>query len=325
MKNTHLDFFGIKTYKKDGRRSLLELWNKYLELEESGWEKELIAEQKLILDGKEITFPVYAFKTLLTNGKPVKAMWVLGGVHGEEPAGPNAFFEQLDTIKKMGMSGVPMVFIPLLNPSGYSRDFRYEDEYRDFRKGHSVTDSEHYLIQEGLEKPRVETPNSKTAGDVTSWVEKTVSLYQPELVIDHHEDRVPEKFPEGDLRNLTSCYVYISGNGSKTEEIAKKINTIFKETNLPVVNKGITRFGEEIVDGMVMNYADGSIDEFLTVSKYYDPETHKLKSKHPAATVIVVETTIPFDGSISVEQRVEAHGKIVKSYPEFWAMVDSEV
>lgn len=316
--------YSVDTYKEEGRRSLVDLWTKYLELVDENWEVEVIAEQKLNLNGKEINLPVYAFKTPLIGDLSTKSMWILGGVHGEEPAGPNAFFEQLETIKEMGASGISIIFVPLLNPAGYCRDFRYEDEYRDFRKGHSVTDSEHYLLQVDSDKPRVEMPNSKTAGEITGWVEKRVGVYQPELVIDHHEDRVPEKFPEGDLRNLTSCYVYASGEGKQTREIAKRINNAFKEANLPVVDKGTTRFGEEIIDGMVTNAADGSIDEFLGVTEYYDPKTQTIKTKHPAATVIVVETTIPFDGSISVEQRVEAHRKIIKAYPEFWEMVNSK-
>lgn len=311
------------SYKEDGRRSLTELFEGYNSLFKDGWIKVIIAEQSVVLaNGSRFLLPVYSYRTPMSGTTPVESMWILGGVHGEEPAGPNAFFEKIAVINELRHSGISAVFIPLMNPAGYFRDWRYEDERRDYTKGHSVSDSEHLLLASNSEGPRVEKPASESAAKIISWVEKTSTLYLPKLAIDHHEDRVPEKFPDGDPRNLTSCYVYASGNGSHTLEIAQKINHIFKESGLPVVDSGTTRFGEAILQGVVDNASDGSIDEFLTADKYYSPPEGKIKNKYPAPTSIVVETTIPFDGSIPLSQRVLAHGKIIDSYVEYWKLVD---
>lgn len=326
VKNVIGNSANIGSYNQDGRRSLNELWSKYLELTKHGWQMEVVTKQKLPTEkGLEIILPIYAFSTPLKNSLPVKAMWILGGVHGEEPAGPNAFFEEIEKIKKLNELGISTVFLPLLNPAGYYRDFRYEDEYRDYRFGHSATDSEHYLLQSGSNKPRSETPNSLTAGEILSWVETKIKTYQPELVIDHHEDRVPEKFSDGDPRNIVSCYVYASGKSAKTLKIAKEINSIFKKVGMPVTDRGRTRFGEDIVDGVVKNTSDGSIDEFLGVSKYFDPTSKSVKLKRPASTVIVVETVIPFDQSIALSRRVHAHRQIIHSYSYFWHLLQSNI
>ena len=310
-------------YREDGRKSLTELWETYLTLIDKGWIGEIIASQEITLpDGSMAELPIFAFRTPLPAGKSEEALWVLGGVHGEEPAGPNAFSQKIDSIDHLREFGIPVVFIPLMNPAGYFRDWRYEDERRDFTKGHSVSDSEHMLLAENS-RPRTDPPASKTADQITSWIERSVSAYYPKLVIDHHEDRVPEKFPEGDPRNITSCYVYASGQGSHTADIAQAVNRLFIESGLPVIDQGTTRFGEQIISGVVANAADGSIDEFLSSAKYFSRSENRIKDKFPASTSIVVETTIPFDGSIPLIDRVRAHGKIVDSYLPFWQLVKS--
>ncbi|HSV94722.1 MAG TPA: hypothetical protein VLH94_01950 [Spirochaetia bacterium] len=301
-------------YQEDGRRSLFDLLSKYLELENFGWQAEIIATQA---DG----LPIFAFKTPLKKNHPVKSLWILGGVHGEEPAGPNAFYSQLEIIKEIGKHGIPIVFIPLMNPSGYYRDWRYENEKRDFHKGLSVTDFEPLLLNEIKKSSRSNTFSSQTASQISGWVKDTVGIYQPELVFDHHEDRVPKKFPKGDPRNITSCYVYSYGQGEKVLNIAKEINKIFIESDMPVVKNGTTRFGEKIVDGVVANSPDGSIDEFLSVSQFFDPKKQTIKSKHSAQAVFVIETTIPYDDSINLSKRQKAHENIIKSYSHFWNMI----
>jgi len=304
-----MNFFIPETYSEDGRISLSNLFESYCKLESFGWKKEVIAIQNGL--------PVIAFTTPKKENRQVKSLWILGGIHGEEPAGPNAFSSQIEVINNLGKEGIPVVFIPLLNPLGYSKDWRYENEKRDFRLGHSVGDAEHLLLdKEG--KARAVSSKSQTAKQILDWVTKTIPIFQPELVIDHHEDRVTETYPSGDSRNLTSCYLYLSGKNGKGIDIAKEINQIFKNTGLPVVDNGTTRFGEAIQDGMVTNVSDGSIDEFFISEKYIDPNTHKIISKPPASVVIVVETTIPFDSSISLTKRQIAHEEVIKSYGYFW-------
>lgn len=264
--------------------------------------------------------PIIALTTPLKDNNPVKSLWILGGIHGEEPAGPNAFFTQIEVINSLAKEGIPTVFIPLLNPLGYSKDWRYENEKRDFRLGHSVADAEHLLLN-SKGNPRIDSPNSQTAKQILNWVTKTILQYQPELVFDHHEDVVDKIYPPGDSRNLTSCYVYLSGNDNNGIDIAKSIDQIFKDTSLPVVDNGTTRFGEKIQDGIVPNTQDGSIDEFFVSEKYFDINTQKIVTKRPTPVVLVVETTVPFDNPIPLAKRQTAHEKIINAYSDFWKKI----
>jgi len=271
---------------EDGRIPLSILLDNFKSLIDLGWQMETITIQSP-------DFPVLAFKTPLKNSKPQKSLWIIGGIHGEEPAGPNAFSEELETINNLAKEGIPVVFIPLFNPSGYFRDWRYENEKRDFKVGQSVTD---FVSIKG-----------KTNTEVVDWVKKTALVYIPDLVFDHHEDKVDEKYSETDPHNLSSCYIYASGNEDKHQKIAKTVKQIIKDSRLPIVENGITRFDEEIIDGVVANISDGSIDEYLSST---------------ASAVIVVETTIPFDSSLLLKYRVKAHRNIIKSYSEFWHMIN---
>lgn len=274
-----------ETYSEDGRISISSLQEKYQKLVDLGWQSETITMQK--------GYPIVAYTTPLKNNRPTKSLWILGGIHGEEPAGPNAFSTQIETINGLAKEGIPVVFIPLLNPYGYSKDWRYENEKRDFHLGQSVTD--------------FSSIKGETNTHVVNFIKKTATVYLPELVFDHHEDRVAEIYPEGDPRNISSCYVYVYGSNPIAKEISQSVNQIFKNSGLPIVEKGLTRFGEKITDGFVMSNQDGSVDEYL--------------ASLSASVVIVIETTIPYDSSIPLKKRQIAHQEIIKQYSNYWKRI----
>ena len=60
----------------------------------------------------------------LRSPKKGPAIWVLAGIHGEEPAGPNAVAAAIADIAMLGEHR-PVVLLPLLNPHGYARNWRY--------------------------------------------------------------------------------------------------------------------------------------------------------------------------------------------------------
>ena len=303
-------------YFEDERLSLIEMYQSFEILEQKGWLKELICFQKV--EGSD-AFPIYGYLSVPNPTEPIESLWIMGGVHGEEPAGPNAFAQMIDHISALKEYSIPVMFLPMLNPSRYSRDFRYENEFRDFRKGQSVTDSEHLLLNdEG--RARSDQPISQTSKEITGWVVKNFTTYLPKLVIDHHEDRVPERFSEGDPRSISGCYVYYSGRSRKKIEIAASIVDIFRQCGLPVIEKGVTRFGESVAEGILENGPDGSIDELMMAKKYVDLTT--ITKKYPAMVGIVVETTIPFNGGLALQKRVDAHNKIIMSYKDFWDSID---
>ena len=75
-----------------------------------------------------------------------EALWILSGIHGEEPAGPNAIAANLASLTQLAATGVPIVVIPLANPNAYRHNWRYPNTpERDWKKGggYSVGDAEY--------------------------------------------------------------------------------------------------------------------------------------------------------------------------------------
>ena len=298
-------------YFSDGRKPVGNLIKTYLELELAGWKKELICMQS--------ADPIFCFispAAHLAGKHQLRCFWALGGIHGEEPAPPDAFSEEIETFKYIGHK-VPLILLPLLNPFAHRYDFRYENEYRDFSKGKSVTSCAH-LLTDSFNQPRSVEPESNTNRLLTDWLKENVYKYPPLLVIDHHEDRVPDK-----LQNLDSCYAYIKNKDLLNISVAQEIIGIFKKHSLPVTGKGETRFGEEIQDGLVVNQSDNSIDEFLYSSNYFDSDLKVVRPKPSSKIGLVIETTIPYSPAkyISLRNRINAHREIIQNYYRFWNLI----
>jgi hypothetical protein len=300
----------------DNRRSSNQLIKHYNQLVNYGWVKHLIINQQ--------NFPITAYISPIADktNQPVSSLWIQGGIHGEEPASGEAFYEEIDFIGHLG-SIIPMVFMPLLNPAARDKDWRYENEFRDFTKGLSVTACDHVLINDS-EKLRSIEPVSDTAKAVVAWIIETIKTYPPLLVIDHHEDRIPEDSTDPVHRALRSCYVYLSGDGSTTHKIGKTIIDAMRSTGLTIAKHGNTRFGETIKHGLIQNTADGSIDEFYTTARFYNPSSKQIETKPVAKTVVVVETTVPIDEPVPLNARVAAQQAVIKKYPELWALATSQ-
>ena len=82
----------LKTSKRDKRKSIEKLYRSYLGLADSLWQKEIVYLQPADAgSNKHILLPILAFKTK----KRGPALWLLAGVHGEEPAGPIAVAKQI--------------------------------------------------------------------------------------------------------------------------------------------------------------------------------------------------------------------------------------
>ena len=180
------------------------------------------------------------------------ALWLLGGIHGEEPAGPNALARQIKVITAAGKK-FPIVFLPLLNPEGYRRGWRYPDEARDWHKGHSVSDTEHVLPS--IEVPtsaRRPEPSSENCAAVTNYILQLLSAYPPRLVLDLHEDENPG-----------NSYIYSHGAAGVSDVVAREVVALLHAAGVGIEQQGTTRFGEAITEGVVSNVHDGSIDELL--------------------------------------------------------------
>ena len=99
----------LKTYDADGRLPLKELYRAH----------EALAGQARWIMETVYTDQGLPIRVMRTKEKG-PAIWILAGIHGEEPAPPDAVAENLDKIDALAAKGIPIVLFPLCNPVGYS-------------------------------------------------------------------------------------------------------------------------------------------------------------------------------------------------------------
>ena len=306
-----------KLYTADGRKTIEQLYEAYDSLEAEGWSKELIYTQTIeTRSGETISYPVYSYSW---GGNGASSLWILGGIHGEEPAGPNAFAESIADIQSLKDKNISTFFVPLLNPVGYYRDWRYFNESRDRDLGFnsSVTDSDHVLYSKEVgheTELRHPEPRNTFAGEVVGKLLSKTTDFPPKLVIDHHEDLldweknlksdidVTKEEPEKTDLNSSYSYVYADPNNPVALELCHEISTALSESGSSIRMSGKTGFGylqEEIVNGFVWNSADGSVDELLASL---------------GATVFVLETTRKNEIDANLPSRIEGHKAVIRKY-----------
>ena len=106
----------------------------------------------------------------------------VGRIHGEEPAGPNAIPQNMASLGQLGQE-IPLVVLPMLNPLGYWRNWRYFDDRGDGRVGHRVGNATHYLPSiTDPACPRAAFPSSAAAAEVTRFVLQTAGSHTLLLV-----------------------------------------------------------------------------------------------------------------------------------------------
>lgn len=301
-----VDLEDLQVFSADGRLPLAELYHKYLILErEHGWIREAITFFKIETDRGLIKVPSLCFRTPQSGS----ALWVLSGVHGEEPAGPNALSGSIDNLVSFGRR-IPMVVMPLLNPFGYTKDWRYFNEHRDWRKGQSVSDSEHYLPDlKDPAKPRALQPASAVAGEVTKFILEKIRDYPPVLTVDHHEDEA-----------LANSYIYSQSFRGADDPAAKEAVSILLKSGIPLQLEGATRFGEQVKNGVVVDekgqpVRDGSVDELFAAKKVF--VDGQWMGKPSSRTSLVIETPII---NVDLPDRVKAHANIIENYEKLWSL-----
>jgi hypothetical protein len=296
-------FPDIETYKKDGRMPLTEVYKEYSKLKDSLWVKEVLCYQQADLGANKKKFlPIFAFRTRHKGD----TLWLISGIHGEEPAGVNAIAKNIRFLNKLAKK-IPIVLLPLCNPSGYRRDWRYPSTKRAMRNisSASVGDSDHYLIDEKTKKSRHEQhPMNPEARAITSFIVKHSKKYKPLLVLDFHEDESAKR-----------VYIYSQGKLKNYDPIARNIVSILKKRGFRLYEKGKTSFGEKIIKGVVSNIQDGSIDELLSAEKII--VNGQIRKGPDAKSVVVVETKTV---DVPLKKRVRAHTQILKSSKSIYAL-----
>lgn len=299
----------------DGRLTLESLYEIYDQLEQEGWTKELVYTETITKHtGETVSYPVYAYSY---KGEHPESIWILGGVHGEEPAGPNAFAHSINIIKDLKNKGVSSVFIPVLNPAGYDRDWRYFDVPRDRDAGFnsSVTDSEHVLYSKipGHEHELMHhEPRNEFAGKVISWITNKSREFKPLVVFDHHEDLLERLGRVDDA--FTYSYVYGDEHSPVIKNMCAEVSAALSANGAVSLAEGTTGFShlnEKIENGIIMNSWDGSADQH-----FYD--------NLGAKAVFVLETTRTAEVEDQLPERIAAQENIMKLYYPFYQQLIEE-
>ncbi len=282
---------GVATH-DDGRAAIESLYRAYLGLVDRGWKAELVLQSQPV--GTAAALPVIALRSPAAG----PAIWVLAGIHGEEPAGPNAIASAIDDIARLGAKR-PVVLLPLLNPQGYARNWRYLNVavYSKDIDSQSVGDSSHLLPSaDDPGQPRQAAASSPEADAITSFILRLARDYPPLVSIDLHED---DLIDEG--------YVYSQGKEGEKDALAIGAVGVLREYGVPIKMAGQTRFDEPIRDGIIGPVVDSSIDELMSAPRVL---VGGREIPGPAAyTVLVFETPA---AALPLERRVAAHSALIR-------------
>jgi len=252
----------------DGRPPIADILDRCEALVASGWRRVEIATQ--VTDHGE-PLPIHAY---FNSGSVDRVL--IGGIHGREPAGPIALARYTDRLLELG-GDEDILLLPLLNPWGYSRHLRYGPG------GQSVSDSDHRL-------GRSAAPACPEAAAITAFVLDAVRIQPGAAVLDLHEDPVYED-PEYHLEGWGS-YLYVSGEGGLEHPVTQRVYRCLEASFFPLIKEGTTRFGERLVDGVIVDTEDGSIDELLARQRACCPVL-------TAEIILRSETTPPLSERVS--------------------------
>ena len=282
---------GIATH-NDGRAPVESIYRAVNSLVDRGWTAEVIAHSAP--DGTTTPLPIVALRSPRTG----PAVWILAGIHGEEPAGPNAIATAIEDIARLGDER-PVVLLPLLNPQGYARNWRYLNVpvYSEKIDGQSVGDSSHLLSSaEDPARPRAPAASSPEAAAITAWIIARQADYPAVISLDLHEDNL-----------IDEGYVYSQGVHGAKEKLAITAVGVLRDNGVPIKMDGRTRFDEPVERGIIGPVADSSIDELMSARQVVVDGTTR---PGPAAdTVLVLETPA---AALPLSQRVAAQAALLR-------------
>ena len=251
----------------DGRPAIADIHGSCDALLAFGWRRVEIAAQ-VTETGESLPIPAYLNSTSVDRV-------LIGGIHGREPAGAIALARYAGRLAELGR-GQSILLLPLLNPWGYSRHLRYGPS------GQSVSDSDHLL-------GRATAPACPEAAAITSFVLDARSESTPAPPCSTCT-RTRSTRPRSYHLEGHGSYLYVSGDGALEHPVARRVYRCLEASSFPLIKQGVTRFGERLVDGVIVDTEDGSIDELLA----------KKRACCPVITTEIVlhaETTPPLVGA----------------------------
>lgn len=261
----------------DGRPPIAEVLASFDALGAAGWQEIEIASQPAPSGG---ALPIRAY----ASAAAVDVV-LIGGIHGREPAGAMALARYVPRLLERGRT-LGLLVMPLLNPWGYLHHTRYGPA------GQSVSDSDHLL-------GRTPAPACPEAGAITDFVVRRAGIRPDSPVLDLHEDPIYEA-PEYQFDGFGS-YLYFIGEGAADHPVSRRVRGCLEGSALPLVPSGVTRFGEQIVEGAIVDSADGSIDELLARRLGCTP-------------VITVENLLQAPNEPPLPRRVEVYVRVLDAF-----------
>jgi hypothetical protein len=291
-----LELSGALHTHPDGRMPVRELLRSYLQLLDKGWQLDIVSQSQP--EGRTHALPIIALRTPHAG----EAIWIISGIHGEEPAGPNAIAASIDAIAEMGERHA-IVLMPLNNPQGYAYNWRYLNmpAYSETVEGQSVGDSSHLLAEAGKSDiARAPLPSSAEAAAITAYILQFAADYPPSLSIDLHEDNL-----------IDAGYVYSQGSLGASDPLALAAVDVLVQSGIPLKMNGQTRFGESISGGVIGPVIDGSIDELMSAE--WIVVDGRPRAGPAARTVLVFETPAH---QFSLRQRIDAHTALLERLAE---------
>jgi hypothetical protein len=185
--------------------------------------------------GKASDFPIFLVQNDHTIGQP--NILIIAGIHGEESGGCWGLLNVLMKLKLIRLS-VNLSFIPIMNPFGFSKGIRYNEDLKTVNSGYFRTESgEQELTEEGKIFNR----------NFVRFVELSKNGF-----LSCQEDVESKEF-----------YLYEIINGEKPDFVSQELLKIGTYYFSQKKDGFIYEDGWKIKDGIVMNAKDGTIDDYL--------------------------------------------------------------
>jgi len=286
----------VFTYTTDGRLPIQDLLGAYQPLLDVGWHLDVIILSQPT--GTAQALPIVALRSPATG----PAAWFITGVHGEEPAGPNAMAAAVPALAALAQR-MSVVLIPLANPQGYVRNWRYLNmqKWSPDAEAQSVGDSSHLLEDPGHPgQARAAAASSPEADAITRYILQWSTDYPPRYSIDLHEDNL-----------LEAGYVYSQGTLGAADPLAAAAVKTLADNGIAIKMDGETRFEEPIEGGIVGPVTDSSVDELMSAARIVVDGA--VRPGPAARTVLVFETPAR---DLPLEKRRAAHLALLRRLAE---------
>jgi len=183
--------------------------------------------------GEIDSFPIFLVQNDHEKGRP--NILIMGGVHGEEPAGSWGILNVMMKLKLMKIH-VNLSFIPIFNPWGFSKGIRFNKQLKSINSGYFRTKSG--------------KPELTEEGKILNRNFIRICELAKNGFLSCHED-VEEKY----------FYIYEVIPDAKPDFICNELQALGAHYFGKQPDGGV--YTGTVIDGMVLNEKDGTIDDYL--------------------------------------------------------------